>query len=690
MPTSNSGEQPAAAAAQPPTQMELDLSSCSECGRDVPAANLVLHEANCRRIRTNQRRPPSQSLPGLTPSLQQAQHPHQKAPPQIIPAPAALEQEPLLQPEPESSRTLERGQTTLDRWLSTARSSRCDRGGAACNVSNRASANSATSSSGPVASALISGNAGSSHNSGTSSNYNAVNDNSADTPSSLSDGNVTSSISDSSTSPVSNSTASSGAANTVADGGASTPAIESITSSNPGTSDSTSVASGTTRNNAPYSSHAYNGSTWAPLALAGRFVSHQEGIDSTIDEGWTNVTYNPQFRRGPNGITRVQPDISFLGTLQNSIQTHLPLNPLVHGGPFATFARIVNGLINGAIVGFTLFDMGGLIIGAFLGATGGIIVDRSRSAEDEEEERTTREVADMLATDDGGIAVSTVRVHRGSEHITALASDSHGRNRVIRVRYGDRPGDRRLRHQYGLGPLPPQSGINTNNIAAGTNNSNINNAAAENAVLRRQVRSAREDLERSLLGILVQMSYSRDFGPGPGNNFILLPEESFEELVHRFGLGGGDNRGASMAVINSYPVEVVKRERVAEREEGVSKSGDENSSEVSEEDSPNGSCETDVTGGGSKSDCNNDDSSSGSSDSTSDMGTCGICLDDYKEGDLIKRLGCPTHPHCFHQGCIDKWLELQACCPICKHRVGMYNGLAPTISQNVQDDDGVE
>eukprot|EP00580_Thalassiosira_gravida_P011580 CAMPEP_0201649550 /NCGR_PEP_ID=MMETSP0493-20130528/39496_1 /ASSEMBLY_ACC=CAM_ASM_000838 /TAXON_ID=420259 /ORGANISM="Thalassiosira gravida, Strain GMp14c1" /LENGTH=59 /DNA_ID=CAMNT_0048125431 /DNA_START=107 /DNA_END=282 /DNA_ORIENTATION=+ len=59
MPTSNNGEQPAAAAAPPLTQMELNLSSCSKCGRDVPAANLMLHEANCRRVRTILSRPPS-------------------------------------------------------------------------------------------------------------------------------------------------------------------------------------------------------------------------------------------------------------------------------------------------------------------------------------------------------------------------------------------------------------------------------------------------------------------------------------------------------------------------------------------------------------------------------------------------------------------------------------------------------
>ena len=39
---------------------------------------------------------------------------------------------------------------------------------------------------------------------------------------------------------------------------------------------------------------------------------------------------------------------------------------------------------------------------------------------------------------------------------------------------------------------------------------------------------------------------------------ILQPEESFEELVRRFGIGT-EGRGATLEVVDSYPVEVVAR-----------------------------------------------------------------------------------------------------------------------------------
>lgn len=43
--------------------------------------------------------------------------------------------------------------------------------------------------------------------------------------------------------------------------------------------------------------------------------------------------------------------------------------------------------------------------------------------------------------------------------------------------------------------------------------------------------------------------------------------------------------------------------------------------------------------------------------------TCTICIADFKEGDLIRKLGCK---HYFHQECIDKWLKMRPTCPNCK------------------------
>ena len=56
---------------------------------------------------------------------------------------------------------------------------------------------------------------------------------------------------------------------------------------------------------------------------------------------------------------------------------------------------------------------------------------------------------------------------------------------------------------------------------------------------------------------------------------------------------------------------------------------------------------------------------------TSDLGTCGICLEDYKEGEMKKKLSCKPMAHSFHSECIDKWLKQVASCPTCKHDVSL-------------------
>ncbi|XP_020594425.1 RING-H2 finger protein ATL67-like [Phalaenopsis equestris] len=45
-------------------------------------------------------------------------------------------------------------------------------------------------------------------------------------------------------------------------------------------------------------------------------------------------------------------------------------------------------------------------------------------------------------------------------------------------------------------------------------------------------------------------------------------------------------------------------------------------------------------------------------------GLCSICLNEYKEGQMLKRM--PECRHCFHIGCIDSWLRRHGTCPICR------------------------
>ena len=88
---------------------------------------------------------------------------------------------------------------------------------------------------------------------------------------------------------------------------------------------------------------------------------------------------------------------------------------------------------------------------------------------------------------------------------------------------------------------------------------------------------------------------------------------SYEQLLEHFGTGG-ENMGASQTQIASLPTTTVV---------DPSKLGD-------------------------------------------DHKQCSICLEDFAAGDSKKTLPCL---HAFHTACVDKWLQTNAACPICKHRL---------------------
>ncbi|KAI4380175.1 hypothetical protein MLD38_006396 [Melastoma candidum] len=47
---------------------------------------------------------------------------------------------------------------------------------------------------------------------------------------------------------------------------------------------------------------------------------------------------------------------------------------------------------------------------------------------------------------------------------------------------------------------------------------------------------------------------------------------------------------------------------------------------------------------------------------------CCICLAKYANNDELKELSCS---HFFHKECVDKWLKINALCPLCKSEVGV-------------------
>ncbi|KAL3727584.1 hypothetical protein ACJRO7_032337 [Eucalyptus globulus] len=54
-------------------------------------------------------------------------------------------------------------------------------------------------------------------------------------------------------------------------------------------------------------------------------------------------------------------------------------------------------------------------------------------------------------------------------------------------------------------------------------------------------------------------------------------------------------------------------------------------------------------------------------------GVCCICLSRYADNDELKELPCH---HVFHVECIDKWLKINASCPLCKSEISESSGLS--------------
>lgn len=53
-------------------------------------------------------------------------------------------------------------------------------------------------------------------------------------------------------------------------------------------------------------------------------------------------------------------------------------------------------------------------------------------------------------------------------------------------------------------------------------------------------------------------------------------------------------------------------------------------------------------------------------DDNCDLQECCICLSSYDDGVELRQLPCGHHFHC---SCIDKWLFINATCPLCKYNI---------------------
>lgn len=60
---------------------------------------------------------------------------------------------------------------------------------------------------------------------------------------------------------------------------------------------------------------------------------------------------------------------------------------------------------------------------------------------------------------------------------------------------------------------------------------------------------------------------------------------------------------------------------------------------------------------------------------------CCICLAKYAEEDELRELPCS---HFFHVECVDKWLNINALCPLCKSEVGESGGSSPSPTNSIQ------
>lgn len=131
--------------------------------------------------------------------------------------------------------------------------------------------------------------------------------------------------------------------------------------------------------------------------------------------------------------------------------------------------------------------------------------------------------------------------------------------------------------------------------------------------------------------MILQMLYLNALAQGVDN----ANEMTFEELLERFGVGT-EHRGASQETIDALPLTRLNDEALKKL--------------------------------------------------TDSQTTCNICLEDFKDGQEMRKLHCS---HVFHRECIDRWLSQVASCPICKKEIiGANNHSSASAASSSSDQPG--
>eukprot|EP00591_Stephanopyxis_turris_P001851 CAMPEP_0195519636 /NCGR_PEP_ID=MMETSP0794_2-20130614/15178_1 /TAXON_ID=515487 /ORGANISM="Stephanopyxis turris, Strain CCMP 815" /LENGTH=547 /DNA_ID=CAMNT_0040648823 /DNA_START=181 /DNA_END=1824 /DNA_ORIENTATION=+ len=124
---------------------------------------------------------------------------------------------------------------------------------------------------------------------------------------------------------------------------------------------------------------------------------------------------------------------------------------------------------------------------------------------------------------------------------------------------------------------------------------------------------SRNNPDELLRRMLLPLVHNHHHHHHPRTNGMDIDNMNYEQLLELFGDGSSHNRGASPSTIRSLPV-ITLSDPMTELPE--------------------------------------------------DKRNCSICLESFEKGDNRMMLPCM---HGFHKGCIDRWLQQNGSCPVCKH-----------------------